>query len=81
MEFQQEPLIINLIKSLTQVHDYNISLTTLLVKSGIKVLCELNQLCFEASPAPEAMLILEENVISVLMGHNLQHTQARDIGR
>ena len=34
----------------------------LLVKSGIKVLRELDQLCFAADPAPEAMLILEEKL-------------------
>ena len=56
--------MINLIKCLAEVHDYGISLATLL-KSVIKVLCELDQLCFAADPALEAMLILEEKVISV----------------
>ena len=65
MEFQQEPLMISLIKCLAEVHDYDIGLTTLLIKSVIKVLCELDQLCFAADPASEAMLILEEKVISV----------------
>ena len=57
--------MINLIKCLAEVHDYDIGLTTLLIKSVIKVLCELDQPCFAADPASEAMLILEEKVISV----------------
>ena len=65
MEFQQELLMINFIKCLADVHDYDISVATLLVKSVIKVLCELDQLCFAANSASAAMLILEEKVISV----------------
>ena len=62
----------------------------LLVKSVIKVLCELDQLCFAADSAPEAMLILEEKlflsrwamIFEVMMcPRTLQHTQVRDIGR
>ena len=71
MMFQHELLIINLIKCLGDVHDFDISLATLLVKSVIKVFCELDQLCYAATSASAAMPILEEKIISVYMGHNI----------
>ena len=60
MEFQQEPLMINLINCLTENHDYDMSLSTFFVYIIIEVLGELDQLCFAANLASEAMLILEE---------------------
>ena len=42
---------------LAEIHDYDISLTTLVIESIIQILSELDQMCFTADPAPEAMLI------------------------
>ena len=53
MEFQQEPLMVYLIKCLAEVHDYDICLTTLRIESIMHILSEMDQLCFTADPAPE----------------------------
>ena len=59
MECQQEPLMINLIKCLAEVHDYDIRLAAL-IESIIQILSELDQLCIAAYPALKTTLILEE---------------------
>ena len=42
MEFEQEPLMINFIRDLAEIHDYDVSLASL-VKGVIQTLCELNK--------------------------------------
>ena len=67
MEFVQEPLMINFIKGLVEIHDYDVSLASP-VMGVIQIPSELS---FTAKTTMKTMLIFKERVISVKMGHNV----------
>ena len=64
--------MINFIKCLAEIHDYDVRLASL-VTGVIQIprLSELNKLSYTAYTITKTMLILEEQVISVKMGHNV----------
>ena len=58
MELQQKPLMVNCIKCLAEVHDYDIILSSL-VQGVIQVLRKLDELGLTTDPTPKPMLVVK----------------------
>ena len=68
MEFEEKPLMVNLVKGFTEIHDYDICLS-IVIKQVREVLGKLDQLCFATQFISEIMLILKKQLVFIQVWH------------
>ena len=73
MELEEKPLMVNLVKGFTEIHDNDIYLPTS-IKGVRKILGKLEQLCFPAQLNSETMLILKKQLVFIQVSHMLEVT-------